>query len=483
MALKKDFIKITDWLWEIPKSFRPDMRVPARAYVSEKMLEDCLKDRSLDQLINISTLPGIQKYAIALPDMHEGYSSPIGGVAAIRSEDGIVSPGMCGYDINCGVKVLKSDHQEKEIRSYLDKLALEIQKEVPSGLGRGRQIKLSNKEIDEILEGGVPFLVKKGYGQPEDVEHCEGRGRLEWTDPSAVSKYAKDRGRDQVGTLGSGNHFLEIQKVQEIFDQDSAKAFGLFLDQVIVMIHCGSRGLGHQVCTDYLREFIPLMEGKYKIKVPDREFACVPFNSEDGQRYFSAMASAANFAWANRQMIAHFVRKAWQAVLGVSKDSELVSLYDVAHNIIKRENHFIEGREMEVIVHRKGATRAFPPGHAEIPERYRSVGQPVLIPGSMGTASFILAGRESGKEAFYSSCHGAGRTMSRHEATRRVSGQEVIKELESKGIIVKCYSPRGIAEEAPLAYKNVDEVVGVVEQAGLAKKVARLVPLAVIKGE
>jgi len=458
------------------------MLVPIRAYVTEKMLEESFKDRSLEQLVNVSTLPGIQKYALAMPDMHEGYSSPIGGVAVIRISDGIISPGMCGYDINCGMKLLKSEYSQEQVQPYLDKLATEIQKEVPSGLGRGRQIKLSTKEIDNILEGGVQFLVKKGYGEKEDFENCEGSGKLEWADALAVSKHAKDRGRDQVGTLGSGNHFLEIQKVEEIFDEKTAEIFGLFKDQVVIMIHCGSRGLGHQVCTDYLREFIPLMEGKHKIRVPDREFACVPFNSPEGQRYFSAMACAANYAWANRQMIAHSVRKAWRSILG-EKSPDPNALYDVAHNIIKKEKYVIDGKETEMAVHRKGATRAFPPGSQEIPERYREVGQPVLIPGSMGTASYILAGQKEGKEAFYSTCHGAGRTMSRHEAMRRISGQEVIKSLESKGIIVKCWSPRGIAEEAPMAYKDIDAVVEVVNLAGLSKKVAKLVPLAVIKGE
>jgi len=482
MVSKKDFKKLNDFLWEIPKSFRQDMRVPARAYVTEKMLEESFKDKSLEQLVNVSALPGIQKYALAMPDMHEGYASPIGGVAAIRISDGIISPGMCGYDINCGMKLLKSGYSEVEIKPHLDKLATEIQKEVPSGLGRGRQIKLSTKEIDNILEGGSQFLVKKGYGEKEDFENCEGAGKLEWADAGAVSSHAKDRGRDQVGTLGSGNHFLEIQKIAEIFDNRTAEVFGLFKNQIVIMIHCGSRGLGHQVCTDYLREFIPLMEGKYKIKVPDREFACVPFNSPEGQRYFSAMASAANYAWANRQMIAHSVREAWQTVLG-PKNSSLVALYDVAHNIIKKERYFIDGQGTELAVHRKGSTRAFPPDNPEIPEKYRRVGQPVLIPGSMGTASYVLAGAKTGEEAFFSTCHGAGRTMSRHEAMKRVAGQEVIKSLKSKGIIVKCWSLRGIAEEAPMAYKDVDEVVDVVHQAGLSKKVARLIPLAVIKGE
>ena len=469
MLSKSDFEKISDWLWEIPKSFRPDMRVPARTYISEKMLEESFKDKSLEQLVNITALPGIQKYALAMPDMHEGYASPIGGVAAIRTSDGIISPGMCGYDINCGMKLLKSEYSEKEIKPYLESLATEIQKEVPSGLGRGRQIKLSIRQIDEILEGGIPHLVGEGYGEKEDIENCEDSGKLEWADASAVSSRAKNRGRNQVGTLGSGNHFLELQKVEEFFDKETAQKFGLFKDQIVVMIHCGSRGLGHQVCTDYLREFIPLMLNKYKIEVPDREFACVPFNSPEGQRYFSAMASAANYAWSNRQMIAHFVRKAWQNVLG-EKTSPLTALYDVAHNIIKKEKYNINNKEIEVAVHRKGATRAFPD-------------QPVLIPGSMGTASYILVGQKSGEEAFYSACHGAGRTMSRREATRRISGQEIVKSLESKGIIVKCWSSRGIAEEAPMAYKNIEDVVDVVHSAGLSKKVAELIPLAVIKGE
>ena len=383
---------------------------------------------------------------------------------------------------NCGMKLLKSEFSEKEIRPYLENLAVKIQQEVPSGLGRGKQVKISFEQVDKVLEGGAQELVEQGYGEKEDIENCEAEGRLDWADAGAVSRHAKSRGRDQVGSLGSGNHFLEVQKVQEIFDEETAGAFGLFKDQVVIMIHCGSRGLGHQVCTDYLKEFIPLMLNKYRIKVTDREFACVPFNSSEGQRYFSAMAASANYAWANRQMIAHFVRKAWKETLG-QKAFSLSALYDVAHNIIKKEKYVIDGKETELAVHRKGATRAFPAGHPEVPERYRSVGQPVLIPGSMGTASYVLIGAKEGEEAFFSTAHGAGRTMSRHAAMRAVSGQEVIKRLESKGVIVKCRSPRGIAEEAPLAYKNVHNVVEVVHNAGLSKKVARLIPLVVIKGE
>jgi len=482
MISKKDFKKISDWLWEIPKSFRSDMRVPARIYVSEKMLEEIFRDESIPQLINGCTLPGIMKYGIVMPDCHEGYSVPIGFVGAIRTSDGIISPGATGFDINCGMKLLKSEYSGKEIKPHFEDLATEIQKEVPSGLGRGRQVKLSVEQIDKILEGGVSHLVKNGYGEKEDIENCEASGKLDWADSTVVSDHAKNRGRDQVGTLGSGNHFIELQRVDEIFDEKIADAFGLFKDQIVIMIHTGSRGLGHQVCTDYLREFIPLIGEKYKIKVPDREFACVPFNSPEGQRYFGAMSSAANYAWANRQMIAHFVRKAWKSVLG-EKALPLVALYDVAHNIIKKEKYIIDGKETEVAVHRKGATRAFPPGHPEIPEKYQPAGQPVLIPGSMGTASYVLVGAKEGEEAFYSTCHGSGRTMSRHAATRAVSGQEVVKSLESKGIIVKYWSSRGIAEEAPMAYKDIHNVVEVVHNVGLSKKVAKLIPLAVIKGE
>jgi tRNA-splicing ligase RtcB len=383
---------------------------------------------------------------------------------------------------NCGVRVLTSEWQEKDIRPYLEKLASEIYKEVPSGLGKGRQLKFSIPELDKILEGGVPYLVEKGYGEKEDIENCEGQGRLPWADSKAVSTHAKNRGRDQVGTLGSGNHFLEIQKVAEIFDEEVAKVFGLFKDQVVIMVHCGSRGLGHQVCADYLREFIPLMINKYKIKVPDKEFACVPFNSPEGKRAIAASGAAANYAWANRQMITHFTRKAWKNILG-ERGGKLRLLYDVAHNIIKVEKYKINGKEMELAVHRKGATRTFPPGHPEIPERYRKVGQPVLIPGSMGTASYILVGTESAEQSFYTTCHGSGRAMSRHAAIRSFSGKKIVEELEKRGIVVKCYSFKGIAEEAPLAYKNVDNVIEVVHNAGLSRKVAKLLPLAVIKGE
>jgi tRNA-splicing ligase RtcB len=479
MISKKDLIKINDYLWEISKSFRNDMKVPARIYLSEKMLEQAFRDQSIPQLINTATLPGIVKYSLAMPDAHEGYGLPIGGVVATQLPEGVISPGGIGFDQNCGCRLLLSDYLEKDIKSHLEKLASEIQKGVPSGLGKGRGIKLSLEQINRILEGGAKYLVEKGYGEKEDAENCESGGQIEQADASCVSERAKQRGRDQVGTLGSGNHFMELQKVDEIFNQEAAKAFGLFKDQVVVFIHTGSRGLGHQNCTDYLRIMVRAML-KYKIKLPDRELACVPFNSSEGQRFFKAMSGAANYAWANRQMITYFIRKAWQSVLG---KGELRLLYDVAHNIAKIEKHKVNGKEVDACVHRKGATRAFPPNHLEIPEKYRSVGQPVLIPGSMGTASYVLVGIKEGEDSFFSTAHGAGRAMSRRAATRKISGQEVINQLKQKGIIVKCHSFRGIAEEAPLAYKDIDSVVEVVHRAGLSKKVARLVPLAVIKGE
>ena len=477
--IKKELVKINDYLWEIPKKFRADMRVPARIYASQKILES-VEEEALTQLVNSTTLPGIVKYALAMPDIHSGYGPPIGGVGAMRLSDGVISPGFVGYDENCGVRLLKSEYTEKEIRPYLENLATEVQREVPSGLGKGRQIKLSIEQVDKILDGGVPKLVEQGYGEKEDVENCEERGKMEQADAGCVSRRAKMRGRDQVGTLGSGNHFCSLEKVAEIYDEKVAEVFGLFKDQVVVMIHSGSRGLGHQNCTDYLRIVMQALP-KYNIKLPDRELACVPFNSPEGQRFFKAMSAVCNYAWANRHMITFYVRKAWTKVL--EEKTNLRLLYDVAHNIAKIEEHQINGKKMKLIVHRKGATRAFPSGHSELPARYQGTGQPVIIPGSMGTSSYILAGTEKSTEAWYTVCHGAGRTMSRHAAMRKISGQEVVRNLEAKGILVKCHSFRGIAEEAPLAYKDIDNVVEVVHRAGLSEKVARLFPLAVIKGE
>ncbi|MBI1971620.1 MAG: RtcB family protein [Candidatus Wildermuthbacteria bacterium] len=465
---KSDFVKLSEYLWEVPRSFRGDMRVAARLYASEKMLEHAFRDESIEQLVNLTTLPGIQKYSIGMPDLHEGYGSPIGGVAAIDAATGIISPGMVGYDQNCGMRLLTSQLTTDDIRPKLDALATEIQKEVPSGLGRGRQLKFDIHEMDKILEEGSQHLVQKGYGEPEDIENCEEHGQMAGADASLVSEHAKRRGSDQAGTLGSGNHFLEIQKVEQIFDEETARQFGLFQNQVVIMAHTGSRGLGHQNATDYIR----LMQGamiKYGIDLPDRELACVPFQSEEGQKYFGALACGLNFAWANRQMISHFVRKAWDSILGTA-GGKLSMLYDIAHNTAKLEEHEVGGKQIKLIVHRKGSTRAFP-------------GQLVFIPGSMGTASYVLVGVESGKDTFYSTCHGAGRVMSRAAAIRNLSAPDIVRDLKEKGIIVKCWSLRGIAEEAPQAYKNIDEVIDVVHNAGISKKVARLVPLAVVKGE
>lgn len=465
---KQDFKKITDYLWEIPQSFRNDMKVPARVYMTDRMLEDSFKDTSFEQLVNLSTLPGIQKYSLGMPDLHEGYGSPIGGVVAIDAQTGIISPGMVGYDQNCGMRLLISQLTAEDVKPKLDELATEIQRQVPSGLGKGRQLKFKTPEMDKILENGSKYLVEKGYGEKEDLENCEEKGHMEGADASLVSDKAKKRGSDQAGTLGSGNHFLEVQKVESIFDEETAKQFGLFERQVVIMVHTGSRGLGHQNATDYIALMNRVM-GKYNITLPDRELACAPFSSPEGQQYTGALACGMNFAWANRHMIAHFIREAWFTVLGKSGGSLRV-LYDVAHNTAKLEEHEVNGVKKKLVVHRKGSTRAFP-------------GQAVFIPGSMGTASYVLVGIEAGKESFYSTCHGSGRTMSRHAAIRSLSASEIIQSLKQKGILVKCWSDRGIAEEAPQAYKNIDEVIDVVHNARISKKVARLLPLAVIKGE
>ncbi|MDQ5882732.1 MAG: hypothetical protein QG648_85 [Patescibacteria group bacterium] len=480
MIKKEDLHQITEYLWEIPKSFNPKMLVPARFYASQKLLNEILQDKSLEQLVNVCSLKGIQKYGLALPDIHEGYASPIGGVAALKVEDGVISPGMQGYDINCGMRILTSPYQEKEIRPYLERLVDQISRDIPSGLGQGRETKLTLTQLDKILEGGAYQLVKEGYGDEEDLEYCEAGGYLKGAEAGVVSDLAKKRGQAQLGTLGAGNHFLEIQVVNQIFQPEIAQVFGLFLKQVVLMIHTGSRGLGHQVATDYIKEFLPLSE-KYYLNLVDPEFACVPFQSPEGQACFKASQAAANYAWANRQLISYYLRKAWQKVLG-ERDNTLQVLYDVAHNIIKLEEYQLEGKKTLLAVHRKGATRSFPPGHPEIPLKYRAVGQPVLIPGSMGSPSYVLSGTEEAEASFYSACHGAGRVMSRHQALKKISGQELKQKLSRQGILVKVNYLAGLPEEAPWAYKDINEVVEVVTQAGLAQKVAELKPLAVIKG-
>ncbi len=478
MITKKDLKMITPYLWEIPAGFRSDMRVPTRIFASEEMLDELFKDKSLNQLVNVSTLPGIQKAAYVMPDVHEGYGFPIGGMAATLYPDGVISPGGIGYDINCGVRLLKTNLILSDVDRKQGLLAKRLFEEVPSGVGRGGRLKLSISELDEVLLKGAARMTKLGYGNEKDLHFLESHGCLSNADPSAVSEHAKNRGKDQLGTLGSGNHFVEVDVVDEIFEPETAYRFGLSRDQIVVQIHCGSRGLGHQVATDYIRIMLNNLE-KNRITLPDRELACAPLSSEEGRSYFNAMAAAANFAWANRQMIA------WEIgiVFAEMFDEMPTTLYDVAHNIAKIEEHEIDGMKRKVIVHRKGATRAFGPGSPELIDEFMETGQPVLIPGSMGTASYVLAGTEGGMaEAFGSSCHGAGRRMSRHAALKQVQGKKLKSDLEFHGIYIQAGSVKGLAEEAPVAYKNIHEVVDVVKGAGIAKKVARLRPVVVIKG-
>lgn len=472
--------RINDYIWEIPQNFRQDMRVPARIFASEKILTDILQGHSLEQLINVTSLPGIQKFALAMPDIHEGYGFPVGGVAATSFPDGIISPGGIGYDINCGVRLLKSKLTLKEISPYLKKLAKELFKEIPSGVGKEGSLKLGVNKLDKILNKGVPGIIEEGYGEKKDLSYIESGGVLQNADPSVVSDNAKRRGHNQLGTMGSGNHFVEIDKVDKIFDEPTAKSFDLAVNQIVILIHTGSRGLGHQIATDYIRKMLSVMT-KYGISLPDRQLAGAPLSSPEGTSYFNAMAAAANFAWANRQMIAFEIRKAWRDILGDSE--ELTTLYDVAHNVAKIEKHEIAGRKEKVIVHRKGATRAFGPDHPELFSEFQITGQPVIIPGSMGTASYVLAGESlSMQESFGSSCHGAGRQMSRHEAKKQIQGGNLLNYLEKEGIHVETGSISDLAEEAAFAYKDIDEIVDIVNKIGIAKKVARIKPIVVIKG-
>jgi tRNA-splicing ligase RtcB len=477
----EDLIQISEVIWEIPQTFRQDMRVPARVFASRAMLEDIFNDRSLWQLINVSTLPGIQKYAYAMPDIHQGYGFPIGGVAGMAiDEGGVISPGGIGYDINCGVRLMRVSMTEEELKPYLEDLATEIFNTVPSGVGKGGAIKFSPEELDRILRDGAHYMLELGFGTESDLEYCEENGRMINADPNLISATAKKRGADQIGTLGSGNHFLEIQRIDEILDKEIAQTYGLEQGMIVVMIHCGSRGLGHQVCTDYVKTMTSTAN-EWNIQLPDRELICAPFTSQIGQDYFAAMAAASNFAWANRHMIGQWVRDSWKKVVGPSV--EITTVYDVSHNIGKRESHEINGEMKSLIMHRKGATRAFGPGNPHVPASYQAVGQPVLIPGTMGTSSYVLAGTKEGMDvAFGSSCHGAGRRMSRSQAKKTVHGATLREELAARGIIIRSDSDPGLAEEAPLAYKDVDDVVNVVSEAGLAKKAVRLKPLAVIKG-
>ncbi|MBS3149211.1 RtcB family protein [Candidatus Woesearchaeota archaeon] len=456
------------------------MKVPLRIFASEKLLKKIEEDDCIQQGINAATMPGIQKYSIMMPDAHLGYGVSVGAVIAFDSETGVISPGATGFDINCGVRLLSTNLSTKEVEPKIKQLLDLIFQAVPSGVGRHSEIRLTNNELDNVLKEGANWAVKKGYGNEDDIKHCEEYGNLKNADPSKVSNKAKERGKNQLGTLGAGNHFVEIQIVDKIYNKETAKSFGIDNEgQICVMIHCGSRGLGHQVCSDYLR----LIEDKYPDimkSLPDKDLAYAPVNSKVATDYFKAMNAAANFAWCNRHIIADNVRRIFKKVL---KNVELNTVYDVAHNIIKLEEYKIDGKLKKVYVHRKGATRAFGPAKEEIPENYKKTGQPVLIPGSMGTASYVLVGTNKAIEnTFGSTAHGAGRMMSRHAAIRNYRGEEIKNELEKRHIYIKGASWKGIAEEAPLAYKDVDEVVKVSHEVGIGNLVVRLIPLGVVKG-
>lgn len=468
--------RIGPYLYEIETSAKPGMRVPARIWADDELWKQIAQDRSLDQLTNVATLPGVVRAVHAMPDVHEGYGFPVGGVAAMRADDGVISPGGVGYDINCGVRLLASELQAADLRPRLEPIVHELSRSVPSGTGRGGRTSLDARDLDDVLARGSRALVERGLATEEDLAFTESFGSLAAADPEAVSARAKQRGHDQLGTLGSGNHFLEVQVVDAIFDDEAAASFGLRAGMLTVLVHTGSRGLGHQVCTDYVRRMDAVM-ARLGIVIPDRELACAPLSSREGKEYFAAMCAAANFAWANRQAVAHAVRDVFRRALGDAGSLRLV--WDVAHNVAKLEEH----GGQRLLVHRKGATRAFGPGHPDVPARYRAVGQPVLVPGSMGTASYVLAGTSRSSElAFASSCHGAGRRMSRGAAKRATHASEVRHELAAQGIVVRCASASELAEEAPLAYKDVERVVEVVHGSGIARKVARLRPIGVVKG-
>jgi len=482
MSLKDRLKKIGPCLWELPKEAKSGMRVPSWLFLSDKLLKQ-VENGAIEQIANVAFLPGIYKHSIALPDMHFGYGFPIGGVAALDYENGGLSPGGIGFDINCGVRLLRTNLTVNDVKIKLPQLLESMFKNVPSGVGESGKIKLSFSELDKVLENGVKWAVENGYGTKKDMEHLEENGCMKGADAEKVSNSAKKRGAPQLGTLGAGNHFLEIQAVDKIFLPDVAKVFGIDkVGQICVMIHTGSRGLGHQVCTDYLR----ILETSFRNeinKLPDRELVYAPSGTKECEDYFAAMAASANYAWTNRQLIMHWVRESFANILKMKEeDMGLEVVYDVAHNIGKIEEHDIDGKKTKVFLHRKGATRALPAGSDEIPKKYRSVGQPVLLPGSMGTSSFILVGDETAKETFYSTAHGAGRVSSRSSMLRGVRGEDVADELKKKGILTKAASWKVLAEEAPSAYKEIDEVARVTEEAGISRRVVRLVPLGVIKG-
>jgi len=476
--------KIDDYRWEIPQSYKPGMRVPGLVYTDAAMLESIKEEQSLEQIANVAFLPGIVGRSMAMPDIHWGYGFPIGGVAATRVGDGVISPGGVGYDINCGVRLLRTNLNENEVRPKIKELINHLFTNVPSGLGSEGKIRVSEKEINEVLTEGARWAVKRGFGLPEDLEVTEETGCMKGGNPEKVIARAKKRGIPQSGTLGSGNHFLEVQVVKEIYDQALAKVMGIKgIGQVLLLIHTGSRGLGHQVCSDYLR-IVEEAVRRYNISLPDRQLACAPIESKEGKDYLAAMACAANYAWANRQCIAHWARESFVKVLGKSlEELGMEQVYDVAHNIAKIEEHSVDGKRVTLCIHRKGATRAFPAGHKDVPQRYREIGQPVLIPGDMGRCSYVAIGTERAMaETFGSTCHGAGRIQSRGAARRSLRGIDIARELAAKGITVKAGNMASLCEEASQAYKDVSQVVEITHRAGISQKIAMASPLGVIKG-
>jgi len=467
---------------EVPRGFKAGMRTNGIIYV-DKILEKGLEQKSVEQVANVATLPGIVGSSLAMPDIHMGYGFTIGGVAAFDLSEGVISPGGVGYDINCGVRLLRTNLTKEEAAPKIKDLIEGFYSDIPTGVGSKGKLRLNAEEHKKVLVKGARWVVEQGFGNKEDLDHSESGGCIEGADPGLISKKAYERGRSQLGTLGSGNHFAEIQHVDEIYDEAVANALGIFHGQIVVMIHTGSRGFGHQVCTDFL-EVMQRAVKKYKIDLPDRELACAPFDSSEARDYLSAMKAAANYAWANRQFITHWVNESFMRIFGAGPRTIGMSLiYDVAHNIAKVEEHIVEGKKRKVVVHRKGATRAFAPGHHDLPDAYKRIGQPIIIPGDMGRASFVLIGTEKGmQESFGSTCHGAGRVMSRNRAIKAAKGRAIWREMEDMGIIVRATGRSTLAEEMPEAYKDVSEVVNVVHNAGLSRKVARLRPLGVIKG-
>ena len=483
MISLQDLKRISEFEWEVPAGYRKDMRVPVRIFATRRLLEAVLQDKSLDQAVNAASLPGLVGQVVVMPDMHQGYGFPIGGVAATRYPEGVISPGAIGYDINCGVRLLASRIDIQEAGDLLEDLAGALDHFCPSGVGVKGHLRLTGKEIDQVITQGASWAVKRGFGSQADLQRTEEFGSIDGANPNDISKRAKERGMPQLGTLGAGNHFIEVDVVDQVFNQEAAGVMGLREGLLVVQIHCGSRGFGHQICSDYVRDFQAAVQ-RYKIKLPDRELVCAPMDSPEGRAYISAMHGAANYAFANRQVLASYARRAFEETFaGRVENWHLHQVYDIAHNMGKIETHQIAGKAVEVCVHRKGATRAFGPGAPGLPPEYGQIGQPVLVPGSMGTASWVLTGtQESMSRSFGSTCHGAGRVMSRSQAKKTIQGSQLRSQLESQGIRIRAGSMPGLAEEAPQAYKDVDAVVETVSGAGIANKVARLRPVAVVKG-